>query len=277
MSNSIRLSAVCTLLLSAVLGLSESASAATLADMRNVGTMSFCLNPEAMPYSQRDGGEKSPGNGYLYEVSIELIKRMQLSPRVVWLNSLERLNKTDCDLVPSAIVEKKDLVEQRERLQKNPEKVFNRLFTSPFNTASGFLVSKSAKYKDFESLKATHVAVPSGSYAQVIFNQMKVPIWVRFLTDEDIINAVREDQAGVGLVTRTGFEWYEFVNGSSGLVKLGIDVDAFELDADIGMLLRNSDQQALQAVEQALKAMVADGFVARAMKKYGIKHHTPSW
>lgn len=277
MPNSIRLSMVCTLLLSAVLGLSESASAATLADMRNVGTMSFCLNPEAMPYSQRDGGEKSPGNGYLYEVSIELIKRMQLSPRVVWLNSLERLNKTDCDLVPSAIVEKKDLVEQRERLQKNPEKVFNRLFTSPFNTASGFLVSKSAEYKDFESLKSTHVAVPSGSYAQVIFNQMKVPIWVRFLTDEDIINAVREDQAGVGLVTRTGFEWYEFVSGSSGLVKLGIDVDAFELDADIGMLLRNSDQQALQAVEQALKAMVADGFVARAMKKYGITHHTPSW
>jgi ABC-type amino acid transport substrate-binding protein len=97
------------------------------------------------------------------------------------------------------------------------------------------------------------------------------------LTDEDIINAVREDQAGVGLVTRTGFEWYEFVNGSSGLVKLGIDVDAFELDADIGMLLRNSDQQALQAVEQALKAMVADGFVARAMKKYGITHHAPTW
>lgn len=277
MPNSIRLSVACTLLLSAVLGLSTSTHAATLADMRNVGTMSFCLNPEAMPYSQRDAGENSPGNGYLYELSIELIKRLQLSPRVVWLNSLERLNKTDCDLVPSAIVEKKDLAEQRGRIEKNPEKVFNRLFTAPFNTASGFLVSKSNKYKDFESLKATHVAVPSGSYAQVIFNQMKVPIWVRFLTDEDIINAVREDEAGAGLVTRTGFEWYEFVNGSSGLVKLDIDVDNFELDADIGMLLRSADQPALLAVEQALKAMVADGFITRAMKKYGITHHPPKW
>lgn len=277
MPNSIRLSVACTLLLSAVLGLSTSTHAATLADMRNVGTMSFCLNPEAMPYSQRDAGENSPGNGYLYELSIELIKRLQLSPRVVWLNSLERLNKTDCDLVPSAIVEKKDLAEQRGRIEKNPEKVFNRLFTAPFNTASGFLVSKSNKYKDFESLKATHVAVPSGSYAQVIFNQMKVPIWVRFLTDEDIINAVREDEAGAGLVTRTGFEWYEFVNGSSGLVKLDIDVDNFELDADIGMLLRSADQPALLAVEQALKAMVDDGFITRAMKKYGITHHPPKW
>jgi len=277
MPNSIRLSVACTLLLSAVLGLSTSTHAATLADMRNVGTMSFCLNPEAMPYSQRDAGENSPGNGYLYELSIELIKRLQLSPRVVWLNSLERLNKTDCDLVPSAIVEKKDLAEQRGRIEKNPEKVFNRLFTVPFNTASGFLVSKSNKYKDFESLKATHVAVPSGSYAQVIFNQMKVPIWVRFLTDEDIINAVREDEAGAGLVTRTGFEWYEFVNGSSGLVKLDIDVDNFELDADIGMLLRSTDQPALLAVEQALKAMVDDGFITRAMKKYGITHHPPKW
>jgi polar amino acid transport system substrate-binding protein len=275
MPNSIRLSVACTLLLSAVLGLSTSTHAATLADMRNVGTMSFCLNPEAMPYSQRDAGENSPGNGYLYELSIELIKRLQLSPRVVWLNSLERLNKTDCDLVPSAIVEKKDLAEQRGRIEKNPEKVFNRLFTAPFNTASGFLVSKSNKYKDFESLRATHVAVPSGSYAQVIFNQMKVPIWVRFLTDEEIINAVREDEAGAGLVTRTGFEWYEFVNGSSGLVKLDIDVDNFELDADIGMLLRSADQPALLAVEQALKAMVDDGFITRAMKKYGITHHPP--
>ncbi|MBM3366420.1 MAG: transporter substrate-binding domain-containing protein [Betaproteobacteria bacterium] len=180
-------------------------------------------------------------------------------------------------MVPSAIVEKKDLAEQRGRIEKNPEKVFNRLFTVPFNTASGFLVSKSNKYKDFESLKATHVAVPSGSYAQVIFNQMKVPIWVRFLTDEDIINAVREDEAGAGLVTRTGFEWYEFVNGSSGLVKLDIDVDNFELDADIGMLLRSADQPALLAVEQALKAMVDDGFITRAMKKYGITHHPPKW
>ena len=277
MPNPIRLSVACTLLLSAVLGLSTSTHAATLADMRNVGTMSFCLNPEAMPYSQRDAGENSPGNGYLYELSIELIKRLQLSPRVVWLNSLERLNKTDCDLVPSAIVEKKDLAEQRGRIEKNPEKVFNRLFTVPFNTASGFLVSKSNKYKDFESLKATRVAVQSGSYAQVIFNQMKVPIWVRFLTDEDIINAVREDEAGAGLVTRTGFEWYEFVNGSSGLVKLDIDVDNFELDADIGMLLRSADQPALLAVEQALKAMVDDGFITRAMKKYGITHHPPKW
>ena len=251
--------------------------AATLAEMQNVGTMSFCLNPEAMPYSQRDAADKTPGNGYLYELSVELIKRMKLSPRVVWLNSLERLNKTDCDLVPSAIVEKKDLDEQRGRIAQAPDKTFNRLFTRPFNTASGFLVSKSGKYKDFESLKATHVAVPSGSYAQVIFNQMKVPIWVRFLTDEDIINAVRDDEAGVGLVTRTGFEWYEFVHGASGLVKLGIDIDKFELDADIGMLLRQSDAQALQAAEDALSAMVADGFVARTMKKYGIAHHPPNW
>lgn len=277
MPNSIRCTGIRGLLISGLLALNIGANAATLADMRNVGTMSFCLNPEAMPYSQRDTEEKSPGNGYLYEVSIELIKRLQLSPRVVWLNSLERLNKADCDLVPSAIVEKKDLLEQRSRIEKNPEKVFNRLFTPPFNTASGFLVSKSNKYKDFESLKATHVAVPSGSYAQVIFNQMKVPIWVRFLTDEDIINAVRDNEAGVGLVTRAGFEWYEFKNGSSGLVKLDIDIDKFELDADIGMLLRNSDPQALLAVEQALKAMVADGFVARAMKKYGMTHHAPSW
>jgi hypothetical protein len=253
------------------------ARAATLAEMQNVGTMSFCLNPEAMPYSQRDVADRAPGHGYLYDLSIELIKRMKLSPRVVWLNSLERLNKADCDLVPSAIVDKKDLDEQHSRISKTPDKTFNRLFTRPFNAASGFLVSRSSKYNDFESLKATHVAVPSGSYAQVIFNQMKVPIWVRFLTDEDIINAVREGEAGVGLVTRTGFEWYEFSNGASGLVKLDIDVDKFELDADIGMLLRQSDTQALQVVEDTLRAMVADGFVTRTMKKYGINHYPPAW
>ena len=138
-------------------------------------------------------------------------------------------------------------------------------------------VAAAKKYQDLESLRATHVAVPSGSYAQVIFNQMKVPIWVRFLTDEDIINAVREDEAGVGLVTRTGFGWYEFINGASGLVKLDIDVDKFELDADIGMLLRQSDALALTAVDEALRSMVADGFVARSMKKYGITHHPPTW
>jgi len=131
MPNPIRLSVACTLLLSAVLGLSTSTHAATLADMRNVGTMSFCLNPEAMPYSQRDAGENSPGNGYLYELSIELIKRLQLSPRVVWLNSLERLNKTDCDLVPSAIVEKKDLAEQRGRIEKKIRRKF-LIVSSPY-------------------------------------------------------------------------------------------------------------------------------------------------
>jgi len=107
MPNPIRLSVACTLLLSAVLGLSTSTHAATLADMRNVGTMSFCLNPEAMPYSQRDAGENSPGNGYLYELSIELIKRLQLSPRVVWLNSLERLKKTTATWCRVLLLKKK--------------------------------------------------------------------------------------------------------------------------------------------------------------------------
>jgi polar amino acid transport system substrate-binding protein len=250
--------------------LAISAPASTLDEMRHLGSVSFCLNPDAMPYSQRDGSDTMPKNGFLYDISIELIKRMGMAPRVVWLNSLERLNKTDCDLVPSALVEDKELRAQNDRVKKAPDKSYNRLFTKPYSHASGFLVAKNKKFTDIDSLRSTHVAVPSGSYAQVLLNQKKVPIWVRFLTDEDIINAVRENEAGVGLVTSVGFEWFKFVNGDPGLVKLDIDIDDFEVDSDIGMMLRSSDVQALELVNEKLYQMLNDGFITKSMKSYGI-------
>jgi len=252
-------------------------SAGTLAEMRHLGQVSFCLNPDAMPYSQRDGNDKISGNGFLFEISTELIRRMGMTSRVVWLNSLERLNKTDCDLVPSALVEEKELISQNEKIKKDADKTYGRLFTKPYSHVTGFLVSKSKEFKDLESLKKTHVAVPSGSYAQVLLNQKEIPVWVRFLTDEDIVVAVKDNEAGAGLVTSVGFEWYKFVNGDPGLVKLDIDVDEFEVDSDIGMMLRSSDAQAIQLVNEKLDQMLKDSFISKSMKKYGISHSKPSF
>ncbi len=251
--------------------------AGTLAEIQHVGVMSFCLNPDAMPYSQRDSTEGQPGNGFLYDISLELIKSMGLSARVVWLNSLERLNKTDCDLVPSALVEKKELDEQAAKILKNPEKTFGRLFTLPYSQATGFLVSREKSYQTLESLSNTHVAVPSGSYAQVILNKMKIPVWVRFLTDEDIVNAVKDGEAGAGLVTKTGFEWYVQQFGDPGLHQLNIDIAAFEIRSDIGMVLRNSDANMLGLVNKKLTELKNQGLISKAMKKYGIEHLPPDF
>ena len=251
--------------------------AGTLAEIQHVGVMSFCLNPDAMPYSQRDSTEGQPGNGFLYDISLELIKSMGVSARVVWLNSLERLNKTDCDLVPSALVEKKELDEQASKILKNPENKFGRLFTSPYSQATGFLISRDPSYQTLEALSNTHIAVPSGSYAQVILNKMKIPVWVRFLTDEDIVNAVKDGDAGAGLVTKTGFEWYVQQFGDPGLHQLNIDIAAFEVRSDIGMVLRNSDASMLALVNEKLSLLKNQGFISKAMKKYGIEHLPPDF
>ncbi len=250
--------------------------AATLSEMQNVGTVSFCLNPDAMPYSQRDDTDEVPGNGFLYDISTELIRRLGLSGRVIWLNSLERLNKTECDLVPSALVEDDDLGQQAARLAREPDKIHNRLFIRPYARSGGFLVAQGKRYDSFDSLRDTHVAVPSGSYAQVILNRARIPIWVRFLTDDEIIEAVREGIAGAGLVTRVGFEWYLHRHPGTGLSPLAIDVTEFQLDSDIGMMLRTADSHTLAAFDDALAKMAADGFIAKAMRRYGVSHVRPA-
>lgn len=249
--------------------------AATLAEMESVGTVSFCLNPDAMPYSQRDAGNGDPGNGFLYDISLELIKRLGLSARVIWLNSLERLNKTECDLVPSALVEDAELEKQAVLIAADPGKVRNRLFTDPYAHASGLLVARDGSHDSFDSLKRTHVAVPSGSYAQVLLNRMGVPIWVRFMNDQEIIEAVASGEAGAGLVSRTGYEWYLHRLPDPGLVPLSIDIREFQTDSDIGMMLRGSDAATLAAFNRKLGELVADGTIASAMKRYGVTHLLP--
>lgn len=89
--------------------------------------------------------------------------------------------------------------------------------------------------------------------------------------------AVKDNEAGAGLVTSVGFEWYKFVNGDPGLVQLDIDVDEFEVDSDIGMILRSSDAQAIQLANEKLDQMLKDGFISKSMKKYGISHSKPSF
>lgn len=250
--------------------------AATLDEMHNLGTVSFCLNPDAMPYSQRDADTDGPGHGFLHDISIELARRLGLSARFIWLNSLERLNKTECDVVPSALIEADELEPQARRLQDEPARVRNRLFTRPYACAGGFLVARDGRYDSFESLKAAHVAVPSGSYAQVTLNRIGVPIWVRFLSDEEIIEAVLTHEAGAGLVTRTGYEWYRYRHPDPGLTRLPIDCSEFQLDSDIGMMLRGADAATLARIDELLAQMVADGAIADAMSRYGVSHCRPA-
>ena len=55
------------------------------------------------------------------------------------------------------------------------------------------------------------------------------------------------------------------------------DISTFEIQSDVGMVLRNSDANMLGLVNKKLTELKNQGLISKAMKKYGIEHLPPDF
>ena len=84
----------------AVLALGASAaSARTLAEVKQLGAISVCLNPDALPYSSK----KPETPGFQLELAREIAKGLGVQLNVEWILPRRRANVVNCDMMIDSV------------------------------------------------------------------------------------------------------------------------------------------------------------------------------
>ncbi|HEX7955040.1 MAG TPA: transporter substrate-binding domain-containing protein, partial [Burkholderiales bacterium] len=127
-----------------------------------------------------------------------------------------------------------------------------------------------APVRSLADLARGPVAVQSGSWAHYQFTQHGIKVWVRFRTDEDIIQAVENGDAHAGVVSNFGYEWYVHGHPQAAMraaTEFGFDPD-FGYDVAVGLM--EADAALLERVNAALAQMRENGTISQVLSRYGI-------
>ena len=80
------------------------ASARTLAEVKALGAISVCLNPDALPYSSN----KPETPGFQLELAREIAKGLGVKLNVEWILPRRRANVVNCDMMIDSVNDRGD-------------------------------------------------------------------------------------------------------------------------------------------------------------------------
>jgi polar amino acid transport system substrate-binding protein len=120
-----------------------------------------------------------------------------------------------------------------------------------------------------DALRDRHVAVPSGSWAHRYLDARGIPVWVRFRTDPEIIDAVVRGAADAGVVSDVAAGWYRQQAGAANLRVLDTLLDPDEFGFDVAIDLLDTDAATLARVNGIVRARLDDGAIAAIGRRYG--------
>lgn len=245
------------------------AMAGTLEDMRAKNSFELCAHPDALPYSSAGAGQ----SGFYVDLAAAMATALGLPLKVTWITTRPSARFTSCDALAGVVVR-----EPSEDVGPPGAKAPPLLRTVPYMVNRSVLVTRrtEAEVATLDALRRLHVAVPSGSWAHVLLTRAEVPVLVRFLDDEQILNAVMDGISDAGIVSEVGLGWYRQTHPSVTLTATELPIVDFHLELAIGMGLRQSNYATLDRVNTILSEMNEDGTIAAVLERYGISYRRPT-
>jgi polar amino acid transport system substrate-binding protein len=182
------------------------AQARTLPEMAASNGFVICAAPDDMPFSRRDG---TPAGLYV-DLGRLVASDLGLPLGVRWIPRRELARRVGCDAIMGTAVVK----------AADPDHItsWRNVPTIPWMRAGAVVVDAGrAPVTTLDALRDRHVAVPSGSWAHRWLDAHGVPVWVRFRTDPEIIDAVVRGDADAGVVSDVAAGWYRQQAGAANL------------------------------------------------------------
>ena len=246
-----------TLSLSAI-GSGASAWARPLAEMLRANSLDVCVQEDNRPFSST---QPTP-NGVFIDLGNAVAARLGVEPKYTWLFSAEYVRKTDCDIIPAvAAIPNDDPVRQ----------------TIPYMVVRSVLVVRKdhALIHQLDDLRAGHIAVLATSWARHVLNAAGFPLWVRFLTNDEILDAVENGDADAGVVPFPAYQWRLRRQPDSPLqVEVGIKLDP-SFDYRVSMGLRRADSSTVSRFDEILRQLMQDGAMEQIFARYGLRYERP--
>ena len=244
--------------------------AATLKDVRRAGAFSICVSANQLPYSAETG----PLRGFYIDIAGAIAKRLGVRLKTIWVPSREEVRHTRCDAVMGSV----ELTTHRRCKSGISQSKSYQTLSVPYVRVRSLLVVRDshAAIHSLSDLASGHVAVPSGSVADMVMNENNIPVWVRFRTDNEIIRAVAEGKADAGVVSNLGYGWYRKRHPHSRIKAVqGFTIDP-RLNFNAGVALRHANGALVTAVNKTLLELMRNGQMHAIFSRYGIAYTPPS-
>jgi ABC-type amino acid transport substrate-binding protein len=238
----------------------NAAQARPLEEVKQKGEVSVCANPDALPYASN----KPDAPGFQIEIARAIAAKMGVRLRVDWIVPTMRASTVDCDLLMDAIV---DPAVRRPGVQ----------LSTPYQKSGVALVfapghAPVAAYRDLQA--GTRVGVLMNSVASLVVSRTPARIFP-FGFEDDLLSAVSRGEVDAGAVSPASIGYYNFTHPGSALSFSHAEDSEPELRWQVAVGVRRADAAMVQAVDGAVRALLAEGALTAIYARYGVAHRAP--
>jgi polar amino acid transport system substrate-binding protein len=238
------------------------APARPLESIKARGVLTVCANPNALPFSSKKGDR----HGIDVELAEVLAKELGVGLEVGWVVFPNQAGRVDCDVLFDTIVDPDVAQDAHMRLSK------------PY-TVSGVAIGLRPGIegvKGFADLKkGERVGAIVGSLASVRLGQGGLPT-IPFTFEDEMIEAVGKGELDAALVTPATIGYYNLIHKDSPVTLVRAYEGMPELRWEVAVGMRRADDALVNAVNDALDRMLAQGTVRQIYASYGIEPSLPS-
>ncbi len=243
-----------------MLPLAESASARTLAEVKSLGAISMCANRDALPYASN----KAETPGFQIEIGRAIAEGLGVPLNIEWIFPRRRANVVNCDMLLDNINDP-EVNEGRMRLSRPYQKS---------GLALG-LRQDAETISDFNELKkGQKIGVMVSSYAGMVLGKAGKSI-SPYAFQSDMVEDLQKGELYGAAVSAPTMSYYILQHPDSGLRLVNAFDGVPQLTWEVAVGLRKSDAALVDAVNEILEKLIADGTLTRIYAKYGVEHRLP--
>ena len=238
----------------------EHASARTLAEVKSLGAISMCANRDALPYASN----KPETPGFQIEIGHAIAESLGVALNIEWIFPRRRANVVNCDMLLDNINDP-EVNEGRMRLSRAYQKS---------GLALGLRQDAEAISNFNELKKGQKIGVMVSSYAGMVLGKAGKSI-SPYAFQTDMVEDLLKGELYGAAVSAATMSYYILQHPESGLRLVNAFDGVPQLTWEVAVGLRKSDAALVDAVNEILEKLIADGTLTRIYAKYGVEHRLP--
>lgn len=240
--------------------LAASASAAPLAQVKERNRISMCAHPDALPYAK----DKGPVNGFQVDIGRALADALGVGFEARWIIPSYRAKLVDCDFKMDFIVAGYD-AESGVTLSK------------PY-ARGGIALAVGKAHDDINDFKTVRTGLKMGVMLNSVASKvLNVRGWRTspYVFEQEMLEDIEKGELAAAAVSMARAQYYLHENPGKPirLVLYFEDEPDFQWTLAIAML--KADRALVDAVNDALDRLMADGTLERIYARYGIAYRQP--
>jgi ABC-type amino acid transport substrate-binding protein len=241
-------------------GACAAAGARTLDEIRSLGEISMCANPDALPHAS----EKGDAPGFQVEIGRALAAALGVRLKVDWIVPRLRAGLVNCDMLFDTIVDPAN--------ERGPVKL-----SQPYQKSGVALALRGAgaTVRGFGDVApGQRIGVMVNSLASKLLNQRGL-YTVPYAFERDMVEDLAKGELDACAVSPATIAYYIRRHPDAGLRYVHAYDAEPELRWNLAVALRRSDDALVEAVDKALRAMSQDGTLERIYTGYGVAYRRP--